>query len=60
VVHDTLPNQKKPKNNIMPTYKSFFFYKGNRLFPKIKVYYEFIAQEVKKNTFFEWIFNQKL
>jgi len=28
-------------------------------FPK-KYYFAFIAQEVKENTFFEWIFNQKL
>ncbi len=39
----------------MPTYKKISFFS-----PKKRIYYAFIVQEVQKNTFFEWIFNQKL
>jgi hypothetical protein len=35
------------------------FFKGNNFFPKIKVYYAFVVQEMQKNTFFEWIFKKK-
>ncbi len=60
VVHDTLPNQEKWKKIQCPPIKSPPFSKGNGLFPKIRVYHVFTSQEMQKNTFYEWIFNQKL
>jgi hypothetical protein len=51
VVHDTLPNQRKMKKNTMPTCKEFPFSKVMVFFPKIRIYYAFIIQEVQKTHF---------
>ncbi len=53
--------KEKWKNNTIHTYKifSFFVFQGNGFFPQIRVIMHLLLKKCK-NTFFEWIFNQKI
>ncbi len=62
-VCDSLHITKLEKNEKIiqcPPIKSYHFLKVMVFPPKKKVHYAFIAHEIQKNTFFEWIFKQKL
>jgi hypothetical protein len=56
--HITKPNKNEKKIQCPPI-KSPPFFKVMIFSPKVKVYYAFITQQVQRNTFFEWIFNQR-
>jgi hypothetical protein len=43
-----------------PSIKSLLLWYGSGFFLKIRYYYAFIIKQMKKNTFFEWNFIQKI
>jgi hypothetical protein len=45
VVHETLPNKRKLKNNANPNYKISSFI-GQWVFPKKKILYAFIVKQM--------------
>jgi hypothetical protein len=58
VVHDTSLNQRKMKNNTMPTCKISYFLIKIMVFSQKKKFTMHLLIKKCQNTFFEWIFKQ--